>query len=238
MSIVNEPGTVTEPALTFVIPSRTVSVSVTIPAQTITLPARSLVSNTSLDLAAVLALISPPAPPVVVPPPVVTPPPAPSTFWVYKDGLFNWGGDYSFSAVPNYKDAVGEIGASGGLDIAVTITGQWGGFLPYAGGTVPQWNFDDSPYNYLVLDFKPSIDNQSTEIYFVAVGDKPVGVAINLNTGKYGPVPKPGLWGSYKIPLADFGPGVAQSAIYKFAVHDQTGLVGQTQYLNNIGFTA
>lgn len=179
-------------------------------------------------------VVTPPVvvPPVVVPPvvvpPVVTPP---SAFWVYKAGIFGWGGDYSFSAKPKYQDSVGIVN---GVDIAVLITGPYGGFLPYAGGSVPLWSFDDSPYNYLVFDLKPTIDNQTAQVYFVKVGDIPVGVVVD--PFKYGPIPIKDIWGTYKIPLADLG--VKGTKVYKFAIQDQTGKVGHTLYLNNIGFTS
>ena len=30
------------------------------------------------------------------------------TFWVYHDGVFAWPGDYSFVAVPDYRDKTGQ----------------------------------------------------------------------------------------------------------------------------------
>ena len=152
---------------------------------------------------------------------------------MYYNGVFNWGGDYSFAAVPNYQDTSGGP-LEGPYDIAVTVTSPWGGFLPYAGGTVPLWNFNDAGYTYLTLAFKPTIANQKAQVYFVKVGDIPVGVTVNLFSGQYGPAPQPGVWGTYKIPLADLG--VLNTSVYKFAVQDQTGLSNYVFYLDNIGF--
>jgi hypothetical protein len=156
-----------------------------------------------------------------------------STFWVYHNGTFNWGGDYSFVATANYKDMSG-ASLSGSYDIAVTVTGAYGGFLPFAGGLVPLWNFDSSPYSYLTFAFKPTVANQSAQVFFVKVGDIPVGVVVNPFSGQYGPKPQVGVWSTYKIPLSDLG--VKGTSIYKFAIQDQTGLGHNVFYVDNIGF--
>jgi hypothetical protein len=152
---------------------------------------------------------------------------------VYRNGVFNWGGDYSFAATPNYQDSSGGP-AGGSADIAVTITSAYGGYLPFAGGTVPLWNFDDSPYNYLTFAFKPTVANQALQVYFVKVGDIPVGVVVNPFNGKYGPAPQVGVWGTYRIPLSDLG--VQKTSVYKFALQDQTGLSHNVFYVDNVGF--
>jgi len=156
-----------------------------------------------------------------------------STFWVYYNGIFNWGGDYSFVATANYTDKTG-VPLSGSYDIAVTITSAYGGFLPYAGGAVPLWNFDSSPYSYLTFAFKPTVANQAAQVYFVKVGDIPVGVVVDPFNGQYGPKPQVGVWGTYRIPLSDLG--VKGTSVYKFAIQDQTGLSHNVFYVDNIGF--
>jgi Calx-beta domain len=156
-----------------------------------------------------------------------------STFWVYRNGTFNWGGDYSYAATPNYKDTAGAP-ASGGYDIAVTVTSAYGGFQPYAGGTVPLWNFDDSQYTYLTFSLKPTVANQTAQLYFMKVGDIPVGIDVNPFNGKYGPAPQAGIWATYKIPLSDLG--VKDTSVYKFAIQDQTGLGHNVFYIDNLGF--
>lgn len=163
----------------------------------------------------------------------VTPPVPAGTFWVYRQGVFNWGGDYSFGGLTvNYKDTQGK---PGGVDIACSLHGQWGGFLPYAGGTVPLWNFDASPYSALTFAFKPTLNGQTAQVYFVKVGDIPVGVVVDPFSGKYGPKPQAGVWATYSIPLADLG--VKGTSIYKFAIQDQTGSSSNVFYLDDIGFT-
>ena len=157
-----------------------------------------------------------------------------STFWVYYDGVFNWGGDYSFAAAANYKDTTG-IPEEGAYDIAVTLTSAWGGFLPYAGGTVPLWNFNDNAYNYLVVDLKPTVANQQWQIYFVKVGDISLPSGCAMNVLNFGPAPVVGKWATYKIPLSSLC--VAQTAIYKVAIQDQTGLARNTWYVDNLGFS-
>jgi hypothetical protein len=156
-----------------------------------------------------------------------------STFWVYYNGTFNWGGDYSFVATANYNDKSG-VPLSGSYDIAVTVTGAYGGFLPFAGGTVPLWNFDASPYSYLIFAFKPTVANQAAQVFFVKVGDIPVGVVVDPFNGQYGPKPQAGVWGTYRIPLSDLG--VKGTSVYKFAIQDQTGLGHNVFYVDNIGF--
>jgi L,D-peptidoglycan transpeptidase YkuD (ErfK/YbiS/YcfS/YnhG family) len=163
----------------------------------------------------------------------VTNPPPPNAFWIYYNGVFNWGGDYSYVATINYNDTAGGP-LSGPHDIAVTLTGAYGAWQPYAGGTVPLWNFNDSGYTYLTFAFKPTVNNQQAQIYFMKVGDIPVGIDIDPFNGQYGPAPKAGVWATYKIPLKDLG--VFNTSVYKFAIQDQTGLGHNTFYLDNVGF--
>jgi hypothetical protein len=94
--------------------------------------------------------------------------------------------------------------------------------------------FDTSPYNYLQFAFKPSRANQAAEVYFMLVGDKPVGFGVD--PFKYGPAPVPGQWGVYTIPLADIG--VARTKIYKFAIQDKTGAKDNVFYVNDVMFLA
>ena len=158
-------------------------------------------------------------------------PPAPA--WVYHHGVFNWGGDYSFAARVNYADTAGQP-AGGHYDIAVTTTAQWGGFQPFAGGKVPQWSFNARGFTYLVFAFKPTVDHQTAQVYFTKVGDVSTGVTVNPFSGQYGPQPQAGVWGTYRIPLAELG--VQNTSVYKFAIQDQTGLKSNTFYLDDIGF--
>jgi hypothetical protein len=159
--------------------------------------------------------------------PVVTPPPSSSTSWVYSAGTFNWAGDWSFSASANYKDTSG-----GGIpyDIAIKVTGQYGGWQPYA----PNKSFDLTPYSALTFALKPTQPNQQLQVYFMKVGDVPVGTPVNPLQGKYGPAPQVGVWTTYKIPLADFG--VTGITILKFAIQDETGKASNTFYLTDVGF--
>lgn len=157
-----------------------------------------------------------------------------STFWVYHNGVFYWGGDYSYGARINYADTSGDP-LNGRYDIAVNITSPYGGFLPYAGGTVPLWSFVDNAYNYLTFAIKPTVANQSAQVYFVKVGDVPVGLNVNPFNGQYGPPPQVGIWTKYKIPLSDLG--VLDTSVYKFAIQDMTGLSGNVFYLDDIGFS-
>jgi hypothetical protein len=168
-----------------------------------------------------------------------------SAFWVYQNGVFNWGGDYSSNATANYQSTAGSP-ESGPYDIAVTVTGAWGLFQPYAGGTVPTWDFNATGYNYLTLDLKPTVANQVWHVYFMQVGDVLIlnksGQASVVDLANYGPAPVVGKWATYKIPLSavltqySSGAAVFQTGIYKFAIQDQTGLAQNLWYVDNIGF--
>jgi hypothetical protein len=167
--------------------------------------------------------------PPSAPPPKPAPPPAPSdgTSWVYFDGAFDWPGDYSYSAKADYRDTSGEP-LSGGYDIKVNVTGPWGGWLPYA----RNWNFESSPYSKLRFSLKPTISDQKWNVYFVKIGDVPVGIYIDPT--KYGPAPEVGKWATYTIPLAALG--VKGDSIYKFCIHDETGLSDNVWFVDNVGF--
>jgi aryl-phospho-beta-D-glucosidase BglC (GH1 family) len=186
----------------------------------------------------------PPPPPSPVPPPGGTGS-AGSAFWVYRNGVFSWGGDYSSNATPNYKSTAGNP-ETGSYDISVAVTGAWGLWQPYAGGTVPTWDFNAAGYNYLTLDLKPTVTGQVWHLYFMQVGDKliigPNGGAEVVDVSKYGPAPVVGKWATYKIPLSavltqhSTGSAVLVTGVYKFAIQDQTGRSRNTWYVDNVGF--
>jgi hypothetical protein len=157
----------------------------------------------------------------------VNPSTSASTSWVYHNGLFDWPGDYSFDAVPGYQDTSGHP-LSGLYDIKVTITSPWGGWLPYA----QNWDFNSKPYTKLTFALKPTVANQQWHVYFVKVGDVPVGISVE--PAQYGPAPVAGKWATYTIPLADLG--VLGAPIYKFAIQDETGLATNVWYVDNVGF--
>jgi hypothetical protein len=152
-----------------------------------------------------------------------------STFWVYKNGQFNWAGDYSWLASINYKDTVGD---PGNTDIAVSITGQWGGFQPYAQGG----QFDTSPYKYITFTAKPTVAGQVYGMGIAATGDVADGVSVTVGGGTYGPAPVVGQWSTYNVLLADFK--LTNPLILKFAIADGTGNPTNLFYLKDVGFTA
>jgi hypothetical protein len=147
--------------------------------------------------------------------------------WVYHGGTFYWPGDYSSNATPYYTDKSGEP-VGGGRDIKVVLQGKWGLFQPYA----TNWDFDTKPYAYFTFSIKPTLPDQALQIYFMQVGDKPVGNVVN--PFKYGPAPEVGKWTAYRIPLEDLG--VDHIHVYKFAIQDQTGRGENTFYLDDVGF--
>ena len=160
------------------------------------------------------------------PTPPSSPPPPSNVTWVYHDGVFSWGGDWSFEASINYQDTSG-VPESGSYDIAVKITGQWGGFQPFA----PVFN--DSGDTYLVFDLKPTVANQDWQVQFEVAGDVPVGSPIDVLA--YGPQPVAGRWATYKIPLSVLGVQNSKS-VYKFFIQDETGRSSNLFYVDNIGF--
>ena len=167
-------------------------------------------------------------------------------FWVYHNGVFAWGGDYSSGAVPNYTSTAGAP-ESGPYDIALSITGPWGVWAPYAGGSVPVWDFDASGYNYITMDLKPTVANQRWQFYFEQVHDVsiigPNGQRTMVNPADYGPAPVVGKWATYRIPLSVVltqyasGKPVYETGVYKFGLQDETGLARNLWYIDNVAFT-
>lgn len=173
------------------------------------------------------------SPPVVIPPPPVVVPPASGTFYVYSNGTFNWTSHFSFNGTPNLNDTKG-LPQGGVADIAFTLATPFGGYQPYLAT-----GFDTSPYKYLIYDIKPTQSNQVIATGFDAnndVTDGNVVVVAGPGITKYGPVPKAGVWASYKIPLADFN--FTNKSILKFSVADGSGSpAGSIIYMDNLGFS-
>lgn len=174
-------------------------------------------------------------PKVTIPPP---PPPPPQTgvFWVYQNGKFNWPGDFSFEATIDYADTAG-IPMHGLYDVAVHITSRWGAWQPFSflpGGTP----FDTTPYKYLIYSVKPTVAGQIIATGFDADNDVADGIPVVVagpGITQYGPVPQPGVWNSYKIPLADFG--LTNKSILKFTVADGSGSAALF-FVDDVGFSA
>jgi len=164
-----------------------------------------------------------------------TTPPATGVFWIYYNGQFNWAGDYSFGTGPiNYQDTAGKP-LSGQFDISVPVVSPWGGYQPFAQGGA----FDTSPYKYLLYSIKPTKANAVFATGFAATGDVADGTPIttvSTSITKYGPAPVAGQWGSYKIPLADFG--LTNKLILKFSIADGSGISPNQFYVDNVGFSA
>jgi hypothetical protein len=146
---------------------------------------------------------------------------------VYYNGTYDWPLDYSFDVNVNYADTSGAP-LSGAYDIKVSLTSAWGGWLPVA----QNWDFNSAPYTKLTFALKPTVENQQWDVYFVRVGDVPVGIYIDPT--QYGPAPVVGQWATYTIPLSVLG--VQGDPIYKFCIHDETGLSNNVWYVDNVGF--
>jgi hypothetical protein len=129
-----------------------------------------------------------------------------SIYWVYYNGTFNWAGDYDYEASSNYSDT-GGTPEDGSADIGVSVTSPYGGALPYAGKTVPEWDLEASSFNYLTIDMEPTVGGDSWQIMVVdriVAGD--LTNSATVRTSSYGTA-TPGQWTTYKIPLADVGIG-------------------------------
>lgn len=186
------------------------------------------VTFTAAELQALAKLVAPLI--ASSPTPVPTPTPA-GVLPVYQNGVFSWGGDYSWGVTIDYADTVGK---PGGKDISVRGIG---GFQPYA----PGFDFDPSPYAFLTFSLKPTLANQRWQSHFYAVGDIPMGNMVDIL--KWGPAPVAGQWATYRIPLGPAGYALpAGKHVYKFMIQDETGYQGGNTipnlwYVDNIVFT-
>jgi hypothetical protein len=143
---------------------------------------------------------------------------------VFANGVFSWGGDWSWGVSVNYKDTAGTP-LSGQYDIAVSGIG---GYQPYA----VNYAFDPSPYKYLMVSLKPTIPNQKWNSTVYGEGNVVAGQSVNVLN--YGPAPVVGQWTTYKIPLGAGGYQIpAGSHISKFMFQDQTADVQGSGYSTN-----
>jgi hypothetical protein len=170
----------------------------------------------------------------------------PQIFVIYKNGTRGWNLDYAFGGSPNYSDTTGS--PQGGVaDVLFTNSG-FGGMLPVSSHWVTQWNMWVGGYRYLSFDLKPTNAAFAFQLYALRVGDVKIynssGVSYNVNPGSisYGAVPVNGVWGTHKVPVADFltdwgpsgaGPAVVQNALYKFAIQNNVASNGNF-YVDNI----
>jgi hypothetical protein len=157
--------------------------------------------------------------------------PGAAPFWIYRDGKFNWAGDYSWEARIEYRDTkAAQPGRH--YAIAVTIVGKWGGFQPFAPGK----RFDVSQYKYLVYSLKPTREHQVFATGFAAWNDVPDGKPVTVAGPPYGPTPSAGQWASYKIPLSQFE--LSNKIVQKFTIADASGNDTNLFYVDDVGFTA
>ena len=163
-------------------------------------------------------------------------------FTIYKDSVFNWGGDFDYGGMTSdYHDVTGSPQGGTG-DILNTVSGAFAGWLPWAGNLCTQWNMWAGAYNYISLDLKPSAPGQTWNIYAVRVGDVSISrpATYSNDVGHYGPAPAVGVWATYKVPLVVFledntsGATVLQQAMYKFASTDQTGSASNHWWVDNV----
>jgi hypothetical protein len=192
-------------------------------------------AQTSITIPQQQVLVTIPAQTVAIPAATPAPTPTPTVppaGWVYYNGVFAWAGAYNFLATVNYAD---KAGAAPGnyADAAITITGQWGGWQPFAPGNA----FDTTPYKSLVLSLKPTKANQCWATGFDAAGDTKDGNPVTFagpGITTYGPVPQVGVWGNYVIPLSAFA--LTNRTVFKFSVADCSGNATNLFYATAVGF--
>ncbi len=162
---------------------------------------------------------------------------AAATLWVYYNGVFNWGGDWSWEATINYQDTAGKP-LDGPYDIAVDVTSGTGGWQPYK-NALCQSNladcFDTSPYKYIVMALKPTVAGAVWAVGILSSGDTFDGSVGNI--AQYATTagcPTVGQWCNYKIPLSAFN--LTDLNILKFNIQDQSGPA--VFYVDDVGFTA
>ena len=151
--------------------------------------------------------------------------------WVYYSGTLYWPGDWSWSGVANYKDTAG-IPEEGPYDASFTLTGQWGGWLPYA----PGLSFPTAGYQSLTIDLKPTVANQvwlANGYTTSASGGDQETCATNIMQYAQGAVVV-GKWTTFVIPLSAIC--AVNIPMRKFAIQDGTGLGVNTWYIDNVGF--
>jgi hypothetical protein len=164
--------------------------------------------------------------------------PAARTLWVYKNGKFNWNGDWSFGVESvKYTDTVG-VAPEGRHDIAIKGH-QWGGWQPFVSADCQHDHrqcFDITPFKFLVFSAKATVQHQTFQVAFMSSGDTADGSAIMVTpycTG--GAEPAIGEWQQCKIPLSSFK--LSDTSILKFFIQDHTGLAANKWYLDAVGFT-
>jgi len=95
------------------------------------------------------------------------------------------------------------------------------------------WVFDTTPYNYLRFALKPTVANQTAQVYFMLVGDKPV---VRASIRSIRPGAGGGAVERVHHPIGRHR--VAKTKIYKFAIQDQTGLASNVFYVDDVAFVA
>lgn len=178
---------------------------------------------------------------IVVPQAVVTPPPATAS-WIYHNGQYFWGTDWSSGGTANYSDTSGAP-VSGTKDIAFTTSAQWGLWTPVAPNNaagIPA--FDASPYTHLTLSLKPTRAVQVWSLYAVPGPDGETFVPGTVvdDISVYGPAPAIGKWGTYLIPLSVLGVGKGLAVgtnLRKLGLQDQSGPAGNAFFIDAVGFS-
>lgn len=168
-----------------------------------------------------------------------------NTSWIYRNGVYHWPGDWSGNYVSlNYDDTYGDPGTK---DLAVTVDSPWGFWLPYCpqvgpdinGYVVPTCNV--SSYKSITLQLKATIPGQRWSLSVFKYSVSNGNLVTDTMTGKvddispYGGNAIDGQFVTYTIPLADLGAS-GLTTMYKMLLQDQTGMTGQTWYVNNVAF--
>jgi hypothetical protein len=155
--------------------------------------------------------------------------------YIYWNGVFYWSGDYSYGSglLESYADTTGA--PTDGADFRVQYSSS-GGWQPFA----PHNSYDLTPYKYLIFQWKSSEANDPLTITSEEEGDKVVGTSVVINDSTYGPTPKAGVWGTYKVPLSALGIGAPAGIpiLYKLAIQNKSGTFARVEYFQQMEFSA
>lgn len=188
----------------------------------------------SINLEALAKALVPILQPLLTPgvPPVVTPPtpPAAGTFWVFKDGTFKGGGDWSWgNGKVDYT-----LKAPDGTP-CITVIGDEG-LQPFFANQ----DFDTTGFKYVLVSIWPTQNGNSWITGAEMKGDVPIpGAGGPPSIMQYGPNPAiAGQWNTYKIPLSAYGitPGLHILKVM-FSEQSSANRAGNRWYVNNFGFS-
>lgn len=168
-------------------------------------------------------------------------------FWVYHNGVFNWGGDFSVTT-QNYTNKTNLLPGS---PANISVTANAGVTQPYtqpfSGGTdCPLYACDIGGFSFMQFDIMP--DPRQTSMFLNIISRLPQGdvfnhAAVVISAGKYCGTWTPGVWMHCKVPFNVLGVGtgtvVAGISGTTMTVTSANGLFAQaTDWVSGPGIAA